>query len=114
MKMSDETKQKMARRREKRKKEFFNNFDVGSVICFTDVNCVCPRVASILGRHEHRGGYYYVLGTSDGDIFIGKVVYSGDVDVIKLPEHTQKYKENKEVFEEWISEAKKKTQEGRK
>jgi len=108
MKMSDETKQKMARQRKERKKEFFNNFDIGSVICFTDVGYVCPRCAYILGRHEHRGGYYYVLGTADGDIFIGKVVYSVYVDVIKVLEHTKKYAENKEVFDSWMKSVKEK------
>lgn len=105
MKMSYETKQKIARQRKRRMKEFFNNFDVGSVICFTDVSYVCPRCAYILGCHEHVGEYYYVLGTAQGDIFIGKVVYSSYLDVIKIPEHTKKYKNNKEVFECWINEA---------
>jgi len=108
MKMSDETKQKMARQRKKRKKEFFNNFDVGSEICLIDESCVCPICGYILGRYEHRGGYYYVLGNSQGDIFIGKVIYSGGVDVIKVPEHTKKYKENKETFDGWINEVKEK------
>lgn len=108
MKMSYETKQKMALQRERRIKEFFNGHGIGSDIYLTDESSANLICVYILGRHEHVGEYYYVLGTAQGDIFIGKIVYTQYVDVIKVSEHTNKYKNNKELFDKWLNEVKQK------
>ena len=106
MKMTYETKQKMALQRERRVKEFFYGHGIGSDIYLTDESSANLICAHVLMRNEYRGEYYYVLGTAECDIFIGKVVYTQYVDVIKVPEDTKKYKDNKEVFECWINQAK--------
>ena len=103
MKMSYETKQKMACQRKKRMRAYFNAYGIGSEIylkdTFSERN---PEVYYVLAYHELDDDFYYVLGDKGNDIFIGKVVYSGYAGVIKVQEESKKYKENKEIFDAWI------------
>lgn len=108
MKMSYETKQKMARQRERRKKEFFNAYGIGSKIFLKDdFDKKKPESYYVLAYHELGSEYYYVLSREDGSIFIGKVVYSGYAGVIKIPKESRKYRDNKETFDSWIKDIKK-------
>lgn len=107
MKMSYETKEKMANQRLRRMKAYFNAYGVGSKIYLMAENGVRELDwAYVLAYHEYNSEFYYVLGKSDGAIFIGKVVYSGCAGVIRVPKTNQKYLQNKSVFDAWIKTVK--------
>lgn len=107
MKISYETKQKMARQREKRMRAYFNAYGIGSKIFLKDdFDKKKPESYYVLAYHELGNEFYYVLGRADGSIFIGKVVYSGYAGVIKLPKESRKYRDNKDVFDGWIKDVK--------
>ncbi len=107
MRMSYETKEKMANQRKGRVKAYFNAYGVGSKVYFMlEGNARNPEWAYVLSYHEYEGEYYYVLGNAYGGIFMGKVVYNGCAGVIKLPKTSKKYQKNKSVFDGWIREVK--------
>ncbi len=109
MKMSYETKEKMANQRKGRVKAYFNAYGIGSkVYLMTECSARNPEWAYVLQYHEYEGEYYYVLGNAQGGIFLGKVVYDGCAGVIKLTKTSKKYQKNKTVFDGWIREVKNK------
>lgn len=107
MRMSYETKEKMANQRKGRVKAYFNAYGIGSkVYLMTESSARNPEWAYVLQYHELDGEYYYVLGNAYGGIFLGKVVYDGCAGVIKLAKTSKKYQKNKTVFDGWIREVK--------
>ena len=109
MKMSYETKEKMANQRKGRVRAYFNAYGIGSKVYFMlEDNVRNPEWAYVLSYHEYEGDYYYVLGNAQGGIFLGRVVYSGCAGVIKVPKTSNKYLKNKNVFDGWIREVKNK------
>lgn len=100
MKMSDRTKQKMAKQRMKKIKEYYKFYDSGDSLLNKK-----GEILVVLVKHEFEDECYFVVQNKSGELFLQKLVYNGSVGIVAVSKNGVKYAENKLVFDLWFREA---------
>ena len=100
MKMSDRTKQKMAKQREKRIKAFYNSYYSGDMLY---VNKSDRYV--VLAKKQLNEEYYFLVQNKPGELLLQKLVYSGSVRMVGVSKEGRQYARNKCIFDSWFKEA---------
>lgn len=95
MTISEKRKKTAERQRIKRVEAYFKGFDS------VRIN---KKYYAVLDRREINREYYFLLQGLNGNPFVAKLVYSSSVKAIRICSTSNCYKQNEEVFNEWIEQ----------
>lgn len=95
MTISEKRKRSAERQRKKRVEAYFKGFDS------VRIN---KKNYAVLDRRQINGEYYFLLQGVTRNPFIAKLVYSSSIKAIRICSTSNCYKQNKEVFTEWIKQ----------
>ena len=100
MKITDKTKQKMAKQRLRRIKSYYNAYDKGYDLYNDKFEKYVVTV-----KKELNGQYYLIVRNKFGALSLQKLVYNGWVRMVPVSREGRQYAENKSIFDSWFKEA---------
>ena len=100
MKITDRTKQKMAKQRLKRVKEYYNCYCTGD-----SLRDKKGKKYIVISKQCLKDDYYFIVQNEMGEMFLQKLVYSGSVTSIGVSKTGRRYAENRQIFDSWFKDA---------